>query len=217
MQMGKLDNYSCNGQMDIFDFIKKDEPEIILQPGEHIYKVLKGDIIEYEVEDWTYTCGEDDRGYGLIYIDLEDPDSDFHTYSRVWNSSFEGEGQYFFRDKKAAEHKVRENLKNIEHILAKDMKPVKVVAWELMSNGHKHVEWYAVLDNGLIYFDYGSIYKHIGTEKEIKKFMKVIADNKNRAKHSEFELFDYKPQFKNMFKCNDHDWVYAESRFGEWE
>jgi len=203
------------GQISIFDFIKPSEPDIILHPGEHVYKVIKGDIIEYEVEDWTYTCGEHDRGYGLVYIDPENPNSEFHTYSRAWNSSFEGENQYIFRDRKEAEQKAKENLKRYEHILAEDIKPNKVVAYEFTYYGGKRIYFYAELSDGSVYRDSDGCFAHIGkAETEIATFNRGM-----KAKEEQLgitRLIDYKPKFKNMYECEDRNWKYAESGYGKW-
>lgn len=212
------ENYECEGQTDIFDFIKEPEPEILLAPGEHVWKVVRGDILEYEVEDWTYTCGKEkeNRGYGLIYIDPEKPDSDVRTYSRAWNTTI---GNTVFKSIDEAKKKAAENMKIYEHILASDMHPKKIVAYEIIANGHRNVEWYAELDNDLIYFNYGCMYCHIGTKKEIKEFDKKISSYKELTQYRSMrELKDFEPRFENMYKCKDHEnWLYAGARYGYME
>lgn len=206
------DNYECTGQTSIFDFIKDLESEIKLHPGEHVWKVLKGDIFEYEVEDWTYTCGDGDRVYGLIYIDPEDPNSEFHTYSRAWNSAL---GESIFKSIEDAKKKAAENLNKYEHILAADINPKRVVAYEIIANGYTSKAWYAELDDNLFYFNYGSMYYHIGPEEEIKEFNRKISSYKELTKYrSTRELKDFKPKFENMYKCNHDKWLYAGARYG---
>ena len=212
--MAKLDNYSCQGQMNIFDFIEKNEPPILLEPGEHIFEVVKGTIYEYEVEDWTYTCGEDDqdRGYGLIVIDPDKPNSDFHTYSRVWNSSLECKDPSFFRNKDEAMQKAADSLKQIKYILAGDIKPNKVVAYEFNYYGRKQIYFYAELPDGSVYRDSDGCVAHIGkAEVEIETFNRGM-----KAKEEQIgitRLADYKPKFKDMCECKYKHWLYAEPSF----
>ena len=212
--MANLDNYSCQGQMNIFDFMERDEPPILLEPGEHVFEVVKGTIYEYEVEDWTYTCGEDDqdRGYGLIVIDPDKPDSNFHTYSRVWNSSLECKNPSFFRSKDEAMRKAADNLKQIKYILAGDIKPNKTVAYEFDYYGRKQIYFYAELPDGSVYRDSDGCVAHIGKAKtEIETFNRGM-----KAKEEQLgitRLTDYKPKFKDMYEANYCDWEYAEASF----
>lgn len=200
--MAKLDNYSCNGQMSIFDFMERDEPAILLKPGEHVWEVLVGDTFEYEVEDWTYLCGEKDRGYGLI--DLESSNGDFHTYSRAWNSTI---GVTIFKTFEEAMVEAKKNLEKVEHILAEDMVPKKVIAFTSNRWRTEYVEWYAELGDGLFYYRYGSMYDHIGSEKEIRKFKEKLCECEG------VEVKDYHPTFKNMYKVDDKGWLYAGAKF----
>lgn len=204
------DNYECTGQTSIFDFIQDNsEPEILLHPGEHVWKVILGDIFEYEVEDWTYLCGENDRGYGLI--DLENSTENLHTYSRAWNSSIDVDT---FRTIEEAHIQAAKNLKVYTHILSSDMKPKKVVAYKTEYRGFENVNWYADLGDGLIYFKYGSLYDHIGLKDEIEQFEKKLYENKgNISWYEPVKLEDYNPDFKNMYRCNNKDWIYAGARF----
>jgi hypothetical protein len=205
------EDYECTGQTSIFDFIQDNsEPEILLHPGEHVWKVILGDIFEYEVEDWTYRCGEGNRGYGLIYIDPEDPNSEFHTYSRAWNDTI---GVNIFRTLEEAHIQAAKNLSTYEHILSDELKPVKVVAYEITYNGLTSVDWYADLGNGLVYFHYGSLYDHIGKDKEIKSFERSLYKREVGRLEKPVEIKDYKPNFKNMYKCNHGDWIYTGARF----
>lgn len=203
------DDYTCDGQTSIFDFLENPEPPVLLKPGQRVYKVIKGDIQEYEVEDWTYTCGESDRGYGLIFIDPDHPDRNFHTYGRAWNSTL---NIRIFQTLEEAEKKAAENLKHYDHILAADMKPKRVVAYKITRNSLTSVDFYAELDDYLIYFKYASTYDHIGTAKEIQEFErhleKGIATNYQRE-----ELTDYTPKFKNMYRCDHDRWLYASAGY----
>lgn len=199
--MAKLDNYSCQGQMSIFDFMERDEPAILLKPGEHVWEVLVGDAFEYEVEDWTYLCGEKDRGYGLI--DLESSNGNFHTYSRAWNSTI---GVTIFKTFEEAMVEAKKNLEKVEHILAEDMNPKKVVAFTSNRWRTEYVEWYAELGDGLFYYHYGSMYDHIGSEKEIRKFKEKLCECEG------VEVKDYHPTFKNMYKVDDKEWLYAGAK-----
>ncbi len=201
-------NYECEGQMTIADYLSG-EPEILLKAGEHVWKVVLGDIFEYEVEDWTYLCGKGDRGYGLI--DIESSTKDFHTYSRAWNSSL---GASDFKCREDAERLAAQNLKKCEHILAKNMNAERIVAYQVEYRGHDHVDWYAELGNGLIYYQYGSMYDHIGTEKEIENFERKLYENRGNISWNEpVRLEDYQPNFKNMYKCKKENWLYAGAKY----
>lgn len=190
-------------QMSIFDFrAEEDIPPILLKPGDHVWKVVIGDIFEYEVEDWTYLCGENDRGYGLI--DLECSTKDFHTYSRAWNSII---GVTIFKTFEEAFLKAKKNMEEVEHILAENMKPKKVVAFTSPRWRTEATDWYAELGDGLFYYHYGSMYDHIGSEKELRKFKKEFCEREG------VEVKDYHPTFKNMYKVKNQEWLYAGAKY----
>lgn len=98
-----------------------------------------------------------------------------------------------------------------EHILGKDIRATRVVAYRYMYFDREVINFYAVLDNGDVYFRYGSMYHHIGKKDEIKEFEKA------RSKHIESsgyeELSDFQPEYKNMYKRKHKSWLYAEAGF----
>lgn len=60
-------NYICDGQMSIFDLLRKEEPKspILLHPGDKVYLVVRGDIEEHTVLNRTWELSGGDRGYDL--------------------------------------------------------------------------------------------------------------------------------------------------------
>ena len=61
-----------SGQINLFD-IFKNEPEeapILLNPGQIVYIVVRGDIEKYKVSDRTWNLSGGNRGYDLFYINF---------------------------------------------------------------------------------------------------------------------------------------------------
>ncbi len=191
----------CEGQMNLMDLLAPEttpnEAPVMLTEGQKVYKVVRGDVYEHTVGGRTWTCGNNNRGYDL-------------DYDTTWNTQI---GRYVFTDRESADKVAAQYLEeNLQHILGKDIRTTEVVAYRVCPSERDVIQWYAVLENGDIYFHYGSKYEHIGKKKEIKQF----EENRKYYIGSDgyTELQDYKPEFKNMYKCDkSDDWLYAEARY----
>lgn len=206
---------NMDGQMSIFDFpeylpeekqkiVKPIEAPILLEEGQHVWNTVKGDVEEYIFDGRHWALGKENRGYSLERV----------TYGGTvcWNTSF---GKDFFLNREDAEKKAKENLENISHILAADIKPVKTVAYEFEYLGRRNIYFYCILEDG-------SIYRHSdGTYEHISKNPKIDIETFERGKASKIkngdyvkDLENYVPEFKNMYQCSKHDnWIYAEAHY----
>ncbi len=200
-------DYVCDGQMNLFEWLHQqamplqEESPILLHPGDKVYLVVRGDIEEHTVLDRTWELSGGDRGYDL-------------DHDMTWNCRI---GKTTFTDFKDAEKVANEYIAANDVILAKDIKTVKVVAYSHAGYEDDVINYYAILENGNIYYSYGCIYEHIGTDTEIKKFEVGMAnDIKN---HKDITILeDYKPTFKNMYKVDKKDnWLYAAARYQYFE
>jgi len=58
----KRDNYTCVGQLSLFDYFKSEEEEILLYDllpvGTKVWRVVKADILEYEIIDECWQIGD---------------------------------------------------------------------------------------------------------------------------------------------------------------
>nr|DAN90415.1 MAG TPA: hypothetical protein [Bacteriophage sp.] len=190
----------CEGQISIMDLlapvIRTAEIPCLLHEGQTVYKVVRGDVETHTVQKRTWTCGGNNRGYDL--------DGDV-----TWNSQI---GKIIFTSREPAERVAQEYLAEYEHILAENIRATGVIAYRYEYRGREIVQSYSILEDGTFYFKYGSMYEHIGKEVEIKKFEEerqhCIERNDTYA-----VLENYKPQYKNMYKCGHSSWVYAEARY----
>lgn len=191
----------CEGQMNLMDLLVPEttpnEAPVMLTEGQKVYKVVRGDVYEHTVGGQTWNCGNNNRGYDL-------------DYDTTWNTQI---GRSVFNDRESADKVAAQYLEeNLQHILGKDIRTTEVVAYRVCPNERDVIQWYAVLEDGDIYFHYGSKYDHIGKKTEIKQF----EENRKYYIGSDgyTELQDYKPEFKNMYKCDKSDaWLYAEARY----
>ena len=189
----------CEGQMSLMDLLTPvatdNEPPRLLSAGQTVYKVVRGDVEECIVGERTWSCGVNNRGYDL-------------DKGVTWNTQID---EVVFTEKEPAERVAEQYLLENEHILGKDIRATRVVAYRYMYFGREVINFYAVLDNGDVYFRYGSMYQHIGKKDEIKEFEKA------RSKHIEStgyeELSDFQPEYKTMYKRKHKSWLYAEAGF----
>ena len=190
-----------SGQISLFD-IFKNEPEeapILLNPGQLVYLVVRGDIEKYKVSSRTWNINGQNRGYDLFDI------NSVHHGNVTWNSKINVDTFYNFSD---AELKANEYISKFDCILAKDIIPQKIVSYKHTYLGKEIYNWYAILNNDMVYFSYGSVYDHIGYKYEIKKF------EQNIAKTNSIAVNDFVPEFKNMYKCStDSNWIYAAANY----
>lgn len=189
----------CEGQMSLMDLLAlvatDNEPPRLLAAGQSVYKVVRGDIEECIVGERTWACGEGNRGYDL-------------DKGMAWNTQI---NEVVFIERESAERMAAQYLLEHEHILGKDIRAARVVAYRYMHFDREVINFYAVLENGDVYFRYGSMYQHIGKIDEIEEF------EKNRSEHIKStgyeELNDFQPEYKNMYKCKSDTWLYAEARY----
>lgn len=189
---------------DLMDFYapqqKTDEPPIMLQEGQKVYKVIRGDIEEHIVIGGTWKCGENNRGYRLESVS--------GRCDVIWNTSI---GLNAFSDMEEARKKAEQYFEEHYCIRAESIKANETVAYRYLYNGKVVLQFYSVLEDGMTYYHYGSMYDHIGGRKEIKEFEKQMSERKNCEGYK--ILTGYQPVFSNMYKCNDREWKYAAARY----
>ena len=188
---------------------------IIFHEGDIIYQVLRAEIIPYRVAAHTWEYDAKDgvgRGYQLDTLD-EHP-----SHNTVWNHSTN-----FFKTLEEANKKA-ELMREIigDDLLPKEqMNIVEVKAYTyIYSDFYKDgtdrqvINFYAVLDNGLIYVHSGSKYEHC--YKDIKQGVKEYEEDKEKLLEYNkdiTELSDYIPTLQNMYKTNHDTWDWAEARY----
>ena len=194
----------CNGQLSLLDMLEQTlpptEPPVLLVPGEIVYKVVLGDIEQSVVTPETWLCGRDNRGYRL---------KKENCWDVTWNTQI---NKVVFTTPEPAMQVAGQYLKENEHILAKDICATKVEAYQCEYDSRTINNFYALLENGTVYFHYGSMYEHIGCQKEINSF----EENRKRHVNSNgyIELTDYKPKYSNMYKFqSSNNWLYAAARY----
>lgn len=195
----------CEGQLSLMDLLSPiaadNEPPRLLREGQAVYKVVRGDIEIHIVTGKTWTCGEGNRGYRLKRID--------GCWDSTWNTQI---NKVVFTDREFAESVATQYLAENEHILAQDIRATNVVAYQYEYNDRIITNFYSVLENGNVYYHYGSMFEHIGKENEIEKF------EEDRREHigsyGYIELKDYHPEYVNMYKCaKQGTWLYAAARY----
>ena len=195
----------CEGQMSLMDLLApavvNKEPPILLSEGQTVYKVVRGDVETHVVTGETWTCNESNRGDRLKRMD--------GCWDCTWNTQI---NKVVFEDRGYAESVATRYLAENEHILAQNICATNVVAYQYEYNDRKITNFYSVLENGNVYYNYGSMYEHIGKYDEIKKF------EEDRMRHIDSygytELKEYHPKYANMYKCKKHGaWLYAKARY----
>lgn len=200
-------DYICDGQISLFDIIcSPDEqkiPPILLNVGQVIYRVRRGDIIKYNVYDEkSWLCGDGDRGYRLKIKD--------GCYGVALNSRL---GVDIFTEYKVASEVAEAYINSHEVILGENIKADEVIAYRYIRecDNREMKAFYARIGSGLLYVKEFMTYEHIidDTAKNIKKFME-----QQEFKYDQPEQFDYIPKFKNMYPCRKDDgWMYAVSEY----
>lgn len=196
------------GQIDIFSYLKEqepiNEPPVLLQAGQEVFLVIKGDVEPFVVLDETWTCGADneERGYRLIR-----PSG---TYNATCNSAI---GKSCFINLEEAKKVAEAYLSEKDVIRAKDIKPVKTRAYSYIRecDSRQMVAFYSELENGMVYMKHFMTYHYIVESgkkaKAIKKFME-----QTEFKNSDVKEIEYEPVFKNMHRIRQqYDWDYAEA------
>lgn len=200
------------GQIDLWSFFntiapqKNGEPPILLKEGNHIYKVVKGDVREFVVEHHSFICGDnkDNRGYFLTEI------NNVNCHDTVWNSDIE---KTIFFNKEKAEKKAEEYLKSHDVVLVKDMNILDTVAFSYIRacDEREMIAFYCELDNGMLYMKefmtYASLHLKEHKGRAIKKFME-----QDEFKYYNPRQIQYVPKLKNMYRIKTkYDWDYSEA------
>ena len=200
-----INNYECDGQMSIEDFLVNNNQEVkhLLHSGQVVFEALKGDVERHVVTDeyWYIehlkTYGNRTRVHGV--------------YGVVLDSII---GNRVFFEKEKAEEIAEIYLQNHEVIRASEINPIETVAYsyKTITTGEKMLAFYSVLDNGMVYVKGFTTFEHLmlkeHAKKEIKKFIE-----QQEFKHSNPQKIEYIPKFKNMYRIKlKYDWDYAEAR-----
>lgn len=200
------------GQIDLWSFFnaiskqEKNEPPVLLKKGDHIYKVVKGDMKEFIVEHHSFVCGENmsNRGYDLKECNAT------NCHDTTWNNEI---GKTVFSIHEEAKRKAEEYLKTHEVILATDMNILNMVAFSYMRtcDNREMVSFYCELDNGMLYMKefmtYASLHLKEHKKKAIKKFME-----QDEFKYCNPRQIQYIPELKNMYRIKvKYDWDYSEA------
>lgn len=194
-----------NGQISMFDLDCMKPPisdsPVLLQPGQTVYKVIKGDIEKCTVlpESWTPENGN--RGYRLMI--------EGGGHGCTWNENINIDT---FTKYDPAKELAEAFLSTHEVIMSENIKPTKTVAYSYIRECDKRTmtAFYSELDNGMVYVKEFTTYHHILKDKNkaIKEFMK-----QQEFEYCNPEQIEYEPKFKNMYRCKNSDWDYGEAEY----
>lgn len=201
--------YECEGQISLFDVkgmkLEPKESPILLNTGQTLYVVRKGDVRKANVLDESWSCGEDDRGYRIEFAN--------GGYDCVWNHSI---GNDAFITYEPAYQQAEIYLNTHEVIRKENIHPVRTVAYQYIRDIDKRTmtAFYCELDNGMTYIKEFMTFHHMvradKKEKAIKRFMA-----QQEFKYDDVEQVEYEPVFKNMYRIRQkYDWDYAEAGHG---
>lgn len=190
---------------DVLSEEQKAEPSILLEPGQEVFLVVKGDVESFKVLNETWTCGEnnEERGYRL-----QCPNSGI--YNVTWNKSI---GTDCYLDFESA-HNVAEAFLSVHDVIrAENIKPIKTTAYSYIRacDNRQMIAFYSELENGMVYIKEFITFQHMvesdKRNKAIKRFME-----QTEFKYSDVKQIEYEPVFKNMYRIRQkYDWDYAEA------
>lgn len=192
------------GQISLFDMLnQKNEPPILLNIGQEVYIVIKGDVKKATVfDEKSWLCGEDDRGYRLIYEN--------GIYDCIKNSNI---NKNVFLSENKAINKAEEYMQNHDVILAKDIHPIYIASYQYVRklDGRIMTAFYCELDNDKAYLkDFMTFHYVVDVEKKKKAVKKFF--NQQEFQYNDVEKIEYNPTFKNMYRINQqYDWDYSEA------
>lgn len=207
----KLDKYTCDNQMDMFEFmnalnvpIETDGPPVLLNVGQIVYKVIRGDVKGlYVYNEKSWLCGDNkERGYRLKEKD--------GSYDCTWNSRI---GVDVFTSQSDALEVAESYLSNCKCIRKENIHAVKTVAYSYIRECDKRtmIAFYSILDNEMIYVKNFMTFHHI--RKDVNKAITQFMDQQE-FKFDKVKEIEYQPVFKNMYQCkNDSGWCYAEAGY----
>ncbi|MCB7306159.1 hypothetical protein NE683_12210 [Bariatricus massiliensis] len=197
------------GQITLLEYeaqISYKEPARLLETGQVVFVVHKGDVERSVVLERNWACrdGGNDRGYCIS--------KESGGYGVIYNSDM---GQRVFTDKGQAKEISEKFLSEHAVIRASDIILHEVVAYTYKRNvdGRKMIAFYGDIGNGLLYMKDFMTYHHISKNcsKTIKEFTRGIEELKEYG--VTVELIEYTPVSKNMYRCTSGDWVYAEAGY----
>ena len=189
------------------------EPPILLEKGQKIYKVVRGEVEEFEVYDEkSWLCGEEkqERGYRLK--------KDF-GYDCTWNKSI---GIDVFIEKENAMLKAQEYISTHDVILSESITAIEAKTYSYIRNcdSREMKSFYAILKDGKAYIKNFMTYEHIidfGSVENARKELRKAFYKQQEFEYYNLQEIDYSPTFKNMYLCNKKadfvKWNYAEARY----
>jgi len=202
----KRDNYTCVGQLSLFDYFKSEEEEILLYDllpvGTKVWRVVKADILEYEIIDECWQIGDN-----VIYRLQKD--------SGFWTLPSDRIGTEFFLARSEAENIVSKYKGT--YIRAENIIPVeqKCFAYIRPCDGRQMKSFYAILPDGKVYIKEFYTYEHMkdyGNIDKARKQMLKFVEKQRDFEYNNVEEIEQDVIFKNMYLCGENDtWDYAEA------
>lgn len=198
------------GQINLFDLAsfmgcdlaKEPEQPVLLEAGQTVYMVNKGDVREAKVLGENWILPDNNRGYRLQYLE--------GAYGCAWNDTLDKE---CFRNPADALAIAEKYLSEHEVILAQNIHSINTVAYQYIrkSDGRTMTAFYCELDNGMVYIKEFMTFHHMIVADKKQKAIKQFMDQ-DEFKHNEVVQIKYEPVFKNMYRINQkYDWDYAEA------
>ena len=196
-------NYSCEGQLSIFDLTSSQSILPDLTKGEKFYGRKGIEVVEYTVTGKQWNSSNGNR----TYYEVESPDGD-HT-----SITHDQIDTAVFRDKSKVQKLADDFLKSHDVILAEDIHPVETHAYSVVRSvdGRVLYAYYCLLDNGMVYMKNFMTYDHIFTQEHAKKAIKGFSKQQFFDLDKVVEEKDFVPQFKNMYKTTEGcNWDYTQ-------
>lgn len=192
-------------QMELSNFMKLEEPPILLKEGQTVWIVNKADITEAAAINETWACKSGERGYRLKIKD--------GLWDVTYNSELE---ERTFTEYECAKKKANEYMAgHLGIIPAKRIKPVRTEAFSYKrfpaSPEKEMLAFCSDMGNGMYYIKGFVEYAHICSGESARtKFMNTPEIRKGVAE----PVKNYTPVFKNMYRIMEHsEWEYAEAGY----
>lgn len=218
----EIQGYTCDGQMDIFDFLEPEELDLPIKypVGTIIWKTMKADIVMGKIES-TWICNRDDettyRGYAARR-------HEGHSYIIFWDDSDENIYTSFQDAALRALEWEKENREDVVIAARLYMKSIKEAEYYRENLGHEdYFSFYELYTDETCYFHYGCKFSHYLTDpkkikKERKEFAECILQQEEYAKRGKYVFEKYngrkngkRPKLENMYKVKrtGEKWDYA--------
>lgn len=202
---GKQLSFSLN-MLDPCSPCIEESPEILLNEGDVVYVVNKGDFARYQATGETWKYGKNPamgRSYQLV--------GENGLYHITTNESIAMGNTVMDYD--AARKLSQKYLLEHDVIMADSINPISVKAYSYIrkSDSRELIAFICDLGNETYYVKEFYTYHHIVKgKKTVKKFMEQSEFQNEKTK----ELSDFVPVFKNMYKCTEiSSWAYGESEY----